>query len=215
MTTVLVQSLMIGLILANLALLASSRVRSLIVRVAFQGMILGVLPLVAAHGQITTYTWGFSLMVFGLKGIAFPWLLMWTFRRVKPSPEIEPLVGYNLTILAGLAGLLFALWLQGGLPMPDHALSDLAFATAFMTSLTGFLLLVTRKKALTQVIGYLVAENGIFLFGVTLSPHGPLWMELSTLLDLFVAVFVMGIAIHHINREFDSIDMDSLSSLKD
>lgn len=215
MSLALMQTLMIAIILSNLALLSSSRIRTLINRVAVQGMILGMLPLVAAHDHLTLYTWGFCLMVFTLKGLAFPWLLSWTFRRVKPVPEVEPRIGYNLTILFGLGALLFALWLGAKLPMPATALFDSAFATAVMTMITGFLLLVSRRKALTQVIGYLVAENGIFLFGVTLSPHGPLWMELSILLDLFVAVFVMGIAIHHINREFDSINMDKMSSLKD
>ncbi len=215
MSLALMQILMIAIILSNLALLASSRIRTLINRVAVQGMILGVLPLIAVHDRPTLYTWGFCLMVFILKGLAFPWLLGWTFCRVRTAPEVEPLIGYNLSILLGLGGLLFALWLGANLPMPAAALSDSAFATAAMTMITGFLLLVSRRKALTQVIGYLVAENGIFLFGVTLSPHGPLWMELSILLDLFVAVFVMGIAIHHINREFDSIDMDGMSSLKD
>ncbi len=212
MSAIFLDSLLIIVILGNLALLGTSRIRTLIRRVAVQGVILGLVPLAAAHGHPTIYTWVFSLMILTLKGIAFPVLLRWTFQRVKPQPEVEPLIGYNLSIILGLSGLLLALWLEGRLTMSAQ---EMAFAASLMTAWTGFLLLVTRKKALTQVIGYLVAENGIFLFGVTMAPHGPLWMELSILLDVFVAVFVMGIAIHHINREFDSINMDDMSSLKD
>ena len=75
--------------------------------------------------------------------------------------------------------------------------------------------MVARRKALTQVIGYLAAENGIFLLGVPLAAQGSVWLELSVLLDVFVAVFVMGIALHHINKTFESIDVGRFCSLRD
>ena len=81
--------------------------------------------------------------------------------------------------------------------------------------LLGFLILVTRRKAVTQVVGYLMLDNGIFIFGQTLAEAVPMVVELGILLDLLVAVFVMGIAIHHISREFDHIDTRALASLRD
>src|SRR6266478_2020071 len=75
-------------------------------------------------------------------------------------------------------------------------------------------LLAAGNNALMQVIGYLVLENGIFVFGVITVVGTPLLVELGVLLDAFVGVFVMGIAIYHINREFGSIDVDRLSALK-
>jgi hydrogenase-4 component E len=75
--------------------------------------------------------------------------------------------------------------------------------------------IVSRKKALSQVMGYLVLENGIYLFGITLGREAPLLVEMGVSLDVFVAVFVMGIIIFHISREFDHIDVDQLASLKD
>jgi hydrogenase-4 component E len=81
--------------------------------------------------------------------------------------------------------------------------------------LIGLLTLVSRVKAVTQVVGYLVMENGIFLFGVLLLEAMPYLIELGVLLDLFVGVFVMGIVIFHINRAFDHIDVDQLSTLRD
>jgi hydrogenase-4 component E len=74
---------------------------------------------------------------------------------------------------------------------------------------------VSRKKAVTQVVGYLMLENGIFIFGQTLVRQIPFAVELGILLDLLVGVFVMGIAIHHISRAFDHIDTELLSALKD
>ena len=78
-----------------------------------------------------------------------------------------------------------------------------------------FLLLATRRKAITQVVGYLMLENGIYTFGLTLAERVPLLVELGVLLDVFVGVFVMGIVVFHINREFDSISSAHLTELKD
>ena len=80
---------------------------------------------------------------------------------------------------------------------------------------TGFLMLTTRKKAIMQVVGYLILENGIFLFGLLLLEAMPFLVEVGVLLDLFTGVFVMGIAIFHINREFSSISTEHLTGLKE
>jgi hydrogenase-4 component E len=68
---------------------------------------------------------------------------------------------------------------------------------------------------LNQVVGYLVLEDGVYLFGLILAPEVPLLVEMGILLDVFVAVFVMGIAIFHISREFDHLEVDQLTTLKD
>jgi hydrogenase-4 component E len=83
------------------------------------------------------------------------------------------------------------------------------------TLLTGFILLITRRKALTQVVGYLVLENGIYLFGLMLVEEMPMLVETGILLDLFVGIFVMGIVINHITVAFDSMDTRHLAELKD
>jgi hydrogenase-4 component E len=79
----------------------------------------------------------------------------------------------------------------------------------------GFLLLITRLKAITQVIGYLILENGIFLFGILLAEAMPLMVETGVLLDMLVAIFVMGIVMNHINREFSSINTEKLCLLRE
>ena len=81
--------------------------------------------------------------------------------------------------------------------------------------LSGFLILTTRRKAITQVVGYLILENGIFIMGLTLLEAMPFLVEIGVLLDLFVGIFVMGIIINHINREFSSLDVARLSALRE
>jgi len=86
---------------------------------------------------------------------------------------------------------------------------------ALFTTLTGLMMIVSRKKALTQVVGYLVMENGVYTFGAALAVKEPMLVQMGVLLDVFVAVFIMGITVHQIAREFDHIDTDRLSELKD
>ena len=108
-----------------------------------------------------------------------------------------------------------ALWLAARLPQPNPALSPLVVPVAFFTILMGLFLIVSRKTALSQVLGYLVMENGIYAFGVGVVEGTPMLVELGVLLDLLVAVLVMGIVVFHIGREFDHIDTDQLTVLRD
>jgi hydrogenase-4 component E len=106
------------------------------------------------------------------------------------------------------------MWMAAQIPVPWTAMSSFQIPVALSTILTGLFLVVSRRKALNQVIGYLVFESGIYMFGITAVGEIPFLVELGVLLDVFVAVFVMGIAMNHINREFDHLDADQLSSLK-
>ena len=101
------------------------------------------------------------------------------------------------------------------LELPDTQISHLLIPSAFSIVMIGFLLMVSRFKAITQVIGYLVMENGIFLFALLLLEKTPLLVEMGILLDIFVAALVMGIIINHINQEFGSASTINLTNLKD
>ncbi len=156
-----------------------------------------------------------ALLTALIKGLAFPWLLLRALRAVNARRETEPLVGYTTSLLLGVALLALAMWLGGRLPLPVPVRSPLVVPLALFTIMTGLLAVISRRKALTQVLGYLVMENGIYAFGLAFARHEPLLLELGILLDVFMAVFVMGITLFHINREFDHLDADRLSALKD
>jgi hydrogenase-4 component E len=100
------------------------------------------------------------------------------------------------------------------LPLPGAGI-ELLVPVAMSTVIIGLLVLTTRIKAITQVVGYLMLENGIYAFGLTLAERVPLLVELGVLLDVFVGVFVMGIVVFHINREFDSLSSARLTELRD
>lgn len=205
---------MMFIVLTNFMLLSSGRLSACIRAVALQGIAIGVL-LALSHADEFTYRIVLLITaVVGVKGVAFPVMLRRTLRNINVRREVEPYVGYPLSIFAGVLGLMLSIWLGSRLQLPAPVASSLAMPVAFSTMLTGFFLIISRKKALTQVIGYLAAENGIFVFGVSAVHVDSIWVELGILLDFLVAVLVMGIAVHHINKEFESIDVDRFSSLK-
>jgi hydrogenase-4 component E len=209
------EGFLVLLMVTNLWLLGSSRLLSCIAAVSVQGVLLGALPLVI---PIDAPLWRSLLqagMCLGLKGIVFPLLLMRAVRSVDARRELEPFVGYSASLLIGVAMLAVSLYGGGRLPLDMAAAPRLLVPTALFTALTGLFVIVARRSAIVQALGYLAMENGIMAFGMALAEREPLLVEMGTLLDAFVAVFVMGITIFHINREFDHIDSDRLTSLKD
>lgn len=209
-------SLLVAVVLVDFMLLGSSRLSSCIRQVAIQGVLLGFL-VVAEHGPWASpwRVWVLAVGSTAIKAVVFPYLLQRALRAAQVRRELQPYVSFTASILLGVLGLGFALWLASRLPLPEQAASPLLVPVALFTMLVGLFLIVSRRTALSQVLGYLVLENGIFAFGLALTDHAPLSVEIGVLLDIFVAVFIMGIAIHHISREFDHIDTDRLTELRD
>ena len=207
-------TILIGIVLTSFVLLGSSRIGTCIRVAALQGILLGLLTLATSAGPSLRAPL-LALASAGLKGVVFPWLLSRALRDAHVRREVEPFVGYNLSLLIGTAALAASLWLAARLPRPNPEVSSLVVPVALFTILAGLVLIVSRLKALMQVVGYLVLENGIYAFGVGLVEETPMLVELGVLLDLLVAVFVMGIAVFHISREFDHIDTGQLTALRD
>jgi hydrogenase-4 component E len=201
--------------MANLVLLGSSRLRLCIRAVAVQGIALGLFTLFAHANDLTIHVFILATMGVALKGLAFPALLFRTLQNMEVRREDRPSLGYTASILSGIVMLAAALWMSARLPSLGVNVSPLVLPMALWTILVGLFTVVARPQAVSQVLGYLVLENGIFAFGVALVGEMPFLVEMGGLLDVFVAVFVMGIAIFHINREFDHLDTDRLSALKD
>jgi len=213
--TLWIDSTLVLMILTNLMLLGSSRLRTCIRVVSMQGLIAGLLALGARGGPPSPHMILLALGGMGLKGFLFPWLLFRARRQANVRRETHPLLGYQASILVGVVAMGVSLWLGARLPLPENVISSLAVPTALFTIFAGLILIVGRRTALLQVIGYLVLENGIYAFGVAVVHEAPLLVEMGVLLDLFVAVFVMGITIFHISRTFDHIETDRLASLRE
>jgi len=210
----LLDTLFVLVILTNWHLLGSSRLGACIRTVAVQAMLLGMISLLAQWGNAGPRLILLAIVSTVIKAGLLPWLLRRAVREVAARTEVEPLVGFTTSLLAGLGLLGAALYVAGRLPLPGDDGTSFLVAVALFTIMVGLLLIVSRRKAVMQTLGYLAMENGIYAFGLAFAVEEPLLVEMGVLLDVFVAVFVMGIAIYHISREFDHIDTDRLSALR-
>jgi hydrogenase-4 component E len=210
----LIDPVLVLVLLMNFFLLGTSRMRAMINISALQGILLGTLP-VLVHGSFALEATSIALGAMLLKGLLIPTMLGRAMREAKIRREVEPIISYLSSLLLGAFGTGMALLFAQTLPLAEVHRASLLVPTSLATVLTGFLILTTRRKAITQVVGYLVLENGIFTMGMALVNAMPLLVEIGVLLDLFVCIFVMGIIINHINREFSSLDIGRMTSLKE
>jgi hydrogenase-4 component E len=221
-TPSLVDLLMVVVVLTNLTLLGASRLGLSVRVVAVQGCALGLLPWLVHAQAPTLHLAAFTAAVVGMKGGAMPWLLRRALRDAAVRREEEPFVGYSTSLVLGVALLAVSSWCGARLVLPGVDPSAPAGSTsgfivpvALSTLLSGLLLLVARRSALQQALGYLVFENGVFAFGVPLVKDSPLLVEMGVLLDVLVAVFVMGITLFHLQHDLRHMSADRLSTLKD
>ena len=179
-------------------MLGTSRIRALIQSAALQGVVLGGMPLLI--GDHSDWRVGLiAIATVSLKGSVIPRMLRRALREAQIKREVEPFIGFVPTMLLGAAGTLLSVAFASELPLAPQHRDLLIVPASFSTVVTGFLLLTTPLKAITQVIAP-VLENGIFIFECFCSMQC-FW---SSPVRRFVAVFVVSIIMHHINREFAS-----------
>ncbi len=205
-------SILIILLLTNFFILGTASLRASIRAVAIQGLLLGLLPLFV-ESQATVRLVLLVVATMAIKGIFIPSLLLKAIRDVHIRHEVEPYLGFIPSLFLCALGTGVALLFGDQLPLAAADKDTLFVPAAFATLLAGFLVLTTRRKAISQVAGYLVLENGVYVFGLLL--YQSMVVEVGVLLDLLVGIFVMGIVLNHIQREFSSLDTERLSRLRE
>ncbi len=217
-----------GLVIAlllNFYVLTVSSLKEVINAVAIQGALLGLLYPVA-HADLLggghemgavamLRLFGLTVAIVAIKGWVIPRLLSRAVRLADVRSQVTSTVGIVLPLLIGALGTVLAIAFARNLPMATEHGSHLPIPAALATVVCGFLMLSTRREALGQVLGYIVLENGIFIFGLLLIEAVPIMVELGIVLDLFVGVFVMGIIFNHVSRAFPEASIEHLSSLKE
>ncbi|HEX7509278.1 MAG TPA: hydrogenase [Polyangia bacterium] len=210
----LVAPLLVVVLLFNLFLLGTSRLQAVVNASAAQGVILGLVT-VCMHDGWHLWVILITIVTILVKGVLIPGMLLRAIRDAAIRREIEPFIGFLPCLLLGALGTGASLIFARTLPLAQEHVGSMLVPAALATVWTGFLVLTTRRKAITQVVGYLVLENGIYIMGLTLLEAMPFMVEMGVLLDLFVGIFVMGIILNHIRREFSSLDTAHLSALKE
>ncbi|WP_234553184.1 hypothetical protein [Thermus caliditerrae] len=203
------------LVLAVLAtgfLMVSRRSLDAVIRLyALQNVLLALVSFGLAKGELHFVLAGLALFV--LKGVAIPWYLFWLLDRLEVSHEVEGYLSVSFSLL--LAGLLIALAFRVGavFVLPEAPLPQ-GVPVALSLVLLGMLSMVSRKKAISQVLGFLALENGVFLLALSESHGLPLFVELGVALDAFAAVFLAGVLIFRIKGEMGHVDTARMRALR-
>ena len=205
--------LLLLVVLTDFWVLGTTRLSSTIRAAALQGAFLAALP-VALHHGLTVHIVALGLGTLIVKSIVLPAFLQRAIREASVRREVEPLIGFTASVCLGAVALVLSFAVAQRLPLPESQ-TALLVPVALATVIVGLIVLTTRNKALTQVVGYLILENGIYVFGLSQADRVPFLVELGVLLDVFVGVFIMGIVVFHINREFDSLSSARLTELRD
>src|SRR5262245_25438016 len=206
--------LLVTFLLLNFWMLGTSRLRAVIHCAGAQGMLLGAAYLLM-HAASGPRAIALGVAIVAIKGILIPRILIGALRSQPIHREVDPIISYTVSLLLGALATGLAVLFARTLPLIRADAGALVVPTSLATVLTGFIVLTTRRKALTQVVGYLTLENGIFIFGLTLIDAMPFLVEAGILLDVLVAVFVMGVVVEHIVREFSSLGGDELVELRE
>ncbi|MDM7324383.1 MAG: hypothetical protein P3W93_005205 [Thermus sp.] len=199
-------------ILATGFLMVSRRSLDAIIRFyALQNVLLAGVSFGLSGGESHFLVAG--LVLFILKGVLIPWYLLWLLDRLEVSHEVEGYLSVSLSLL--LAGLLTALAFRVGqaFVLPEAPLPQ-GVPVALALVLPGVLSMVSRKKAISQVLGFLALENGVFLMALSESHGLPLFVELGVALDAFAAVVLAGILIFRIKEEMGHMDTAKMRSLR-
>jgi hydrogenase-4 component E len=204
------------IILSNIYLLGTSRLGAMIRGIAFQGMLLSVLPLLLLSHNSKMGIWHvilLSVLSVIVKGYIIPNYLDKIIHQVKVKRELNPYVGYILSVLFGIMVSYGSFVLLKHMPFYTLVVSPLHAATAMASILIGTFLIASRRNVLAQIIGFLVFENAGFILGISVAASQPLFIEIGILFDLVAGVIIMGTTMRFIHTHFDSISVNALERL--
>ncbi len=191
----------------------SNRLNIFIRMLALQGFLLFGITFL----KLTEINW-FNLAMILLetivfKAVAIPWFLSYILRKNKIVRETEPFVSYFWSLIIITGFIILSYVISGVLGLEKNTKAD--FMVAFASLLTGIYIIISRKKIITHMMGYMILENGVFLLSLTIGAHQPMLVNMGILLDIFVSVLVLGLFLNRIGNTFEEMSIDNLSNLKD
>jgi hydrogenase-4 component E len=195
-------------------LVATRRLASAIWLLTFQSLGLAGISFAIAISTGALHVYAASVLTVLIKGVAVPLILTVVLKRLRIRREVEPVLPTRLALLVGVALVLVAYHAAGALGLPGVVSSRHALPVSLALILIGLFLMVGRRKALSQVIGLITMENGVYLAALVATYGLPLAVELGVFFDLLVGLLLMGVFVNRISDSFESINTDRLGSLK-
>jgi hydrogenase-4 component E len=220
MTTLPISSQLINmlaafLLLLSFAMLSQRRVVSLINLLAVQGLALALSTLIVAVRADQVHLYYSAGLTFVLKVVVLPWIFHRLIRRLNVQWDVETLVNIPGTMLIGVVLVIFAFGLAQPIAELAQTVTRSTLGIALAVVMLALLMMITRRKAVAQIIGFLSMENGLF-FAATSATYGmPMVIELGVALDVLVGVLILGVFLFQIREQFDSLDLHHMERLKE
>ncbi len=203
-----------GMILViSFVLLYQERMFGLLKVFAMQAIVLSVAVAWQAYTQHASHLYVTAAISLVVKGLIIPWALYRIVPKLGIYRNIEKVFGVGMTMLAGVGLTVLAIMVIMPVTVGETGVvrEDLAFA--FAVILLGFLMMITRRNAVSQIIGFMSLENGLIL-AATGARGMPLVVEISVAFSVLIAFLVLGIFLFRIRERFDSIDVDNLNRFR-
>lgn len=203
-----------AILLVSLLVMASTRMGQLVRSFAVQSVMLALVAAVLAHYTGSEHIYLVAGLTLVVKGIVIPRFLMYSVDRLKVKREIEPLVGIPGSLLISGALIIVSYYVTEPLISSAETVTRNCLAISMSVVLIGMFMMISRRKALTQMVGLLMMENGLFL-GIISTTYGmPLIVEIGIFFDVFMAVLIMGIFAFRVNRSFETLDTTFMRRLR-
>jgi hydrogenase-4 component E len=203
------------ILLIAFSMLTQRRILSLINLFAAQGALLVLSTAIVAYSTGQSHLYYSALLTLALKVMVLPWILHRLTRALNVQWDVEPLINIPATMLLGIVLVIFAFNLAAPISQIAGTITKSTLGVALASILLSFLMMITRRKAVSQVVGFLSMENGLF-FAATSATYGmPLVVELGIALDVLVGTLVFGVFFFHIRETFESLDIHHLERLKE
>jgi hydrogenase-4 component E len=203
------------ILLVAFAMLTQRRILSLIHLFAAQGAVLVLSTAIVAYSTKQPHLYYSALLTLVLKVVLLPWILHRLIRALNVQWDVEPLINIPATMLVGIVLVIFAFNLAAPISEIAGTITKSTVGIAMASILLSFLMMITRRKAVSQVIGFLSMENGLF-FAATSATYGmPMVVELGIALDVLVGTLIFGVFFFHIRETFESLDIHHLEKLKE
>jgi hydrogenase-4 component E len=203
------------ILLLAFAMLAQRRVMQLINLFALQGFVLCLSTLVVAVTTKQHHLYWSAGLTLALKALLLPWILHRLVRKLYVKWDVESLVNVPTTMLFGVVLVMIAFNVAQPISILSQTISRGTLGIALAVVMLAFLMMITRTKAIPQVVGFLAMENGLFLAATSATYGMPMVVELGIALDVLVGVIILGVFFFQIRDQFDSLDIRHMERLKD
>ncbi|CAB3646934.1 formate hydrogenlyase [Trinickia soli] len=213
--TQLINFLAAVLLMLSFAMLSQRRILSLIHLYTLQGVALVSANLILGFVTRDAHLYVSAGLTLVLKVGLIPWILYRLVRRLNVRADVEPLINIPTTLLIGIVLVIIAFNVASPISQLATSVARGTLGIALACVLLSFMAMITRAKAVPQVIGFLSMENGLF-FAATAATNGmPMIVELGIGLDVLIGILILGVFMFQIREQFDSLDIHHLERLKD